>query len=190
MNDSKSENRLELDIQAVVQRAIAEFVQQDSVRREPALKAELQEERKRREALEKRLNLMAEENRKTREAAEQAERSAKIRSELQALGVTKIDLAYKAVQDEIQRTEDGRLVARRDQGDVSLREYLAEFVHENPEFLPARISGGTGIASGPRVSPTQAPVDIEHISPSMTKEAKERVRQEILRVASQNLRGM
>jgi hypothetical protein len=190
MSDSKSDNRLELDVQSLVQKAIAEFVQQDSLRREPALKAELQEERKRREALEKRLNLMAEENRKSREAAEQAERSTKIRSELQALGVTKVDLAFKAVQDGIQRTEDGRLVARNENGEVSIREYLAQFVNENPEFLPARISGGTGMVSGPRISPTQGPVDLESISPAMSKDDKERVRQEILRVTSQHLRGL
>jgi hypothetical protein len=41
--------------------------------------------------------------------------------------------------------------------------------------------------SGPAAASTS--VDIDRISPSMSKEELERVRQEILRVASQTLRG-
>ncbi len=188
MDDSKRQGEGDVDVQALVQRAISEYVRQDSSRREPALQAELQEERRKREALEKRLNQMAEENRKSRELAEQAERSSKIKGELQALGVSKVELAYKAVSDEIQRSEDGRLVARSENGEVSLREYLSSFVHENPEFLPARIPGGSGVTVGPRAQQGQAPVDMESISPTMTKEEKDRVRQEILRVTGHNHR--
>ncbi len=184
MDEPKDQSR-DLDIQGLVQRAIAEYVRQDTSKREPVLKAELIEERRRREALEKRLNVMAEENRKSREAADQAERSSKIRNELQALGVQKLEVAYKAVQDEIVRAEDGRLVARTENGEVGVREYLANFVHDNPEFLPARIPGGTGISGGSRALQPQAPVTLNMISPTMTAEERERVRQEILRVTSQ-----
>jgi hypothetical protein len=170
----------------LVQRAISEFVRQESSRQEPVLKTELQEERRKRESLEKRINVMAEENRKSREVAEQAERSSKIRAELHTLGVAKVDLAYRAVQEDIRRTEDGRLVARTDAGEVGLREYLSGFVHENPEFLPARIQGGTGVSGGSRTAQNHAPVDLDTISPTMSKEDRERVRQEILRVASQD----
>ena len=79
MDEHKDQSR-DLDIQGLVQRAIAEYVRQDTSKREPVLKAELIEERRRREALEKRLNVMAEENRKSREAADQAERSSKMRN--------------------------------------------------------------------------------------------------------------
>ena len=51
-----------------------------------------------------------------------------------------MDLAYKAVQDGIVRTEDGRLMARGENGEQSVSEYLTSFVQENPEFLPARIA--------------------------------------------------
>ncbi len=189
MEDSKTQNQADLDIQGLVQRAISEYVRQDSSRREPALKAELQDERRKREALEKRLNQMAEENRKSREVAELAERSSKIKSELQSLGVTKIDLAYKAVEDDIQRGEDGRLFARAEGGEMGIREYLTNFVHDNPEFLPARIPGGTGVVPGSRATQSHTPIDMESITPSMSKEDKERVRQEILRVTSGNLRS-
>ena len=134
-----------LDVQTIVQQAVDEYMRQDTVRREPAYKTELQEERRRREQLEKRVNELVEENRKSRGVADEAQRSSNIRAELQKLGVTKVDLAYKAVQDGIVRTDDGRLVARGEGGEQPLGDYLATFVQENPEFLPARIAGGTGM---------------------------------------------
>lgn len=178
-----------VNVQAIVQQAINEYIQQEGHRREPAYKAELQEEKRRREQLEKRMNELVEENRRSRAMAEAAQRDATIRTELQKLGVTKVELAYKAVQDEIVRTDDGRLVARGESGEQSVAEYLAGFVQENPEFLPARIAGGTGMTGMQKTTPQNAgAIDIDRISPSMTKEELERVRQEILRVASQSLR--
>src|ERR1035437_3856919 len=106
-----------VNVQAIVQEAINEYMRQDSVRREPAYKTELQEERKRREQLEKRLNEMGEENKKARAVADEAQRATAIRSELQRLGVVKVELAYKAVQDGIVRTEDGRVTARGEGGE-------------------------------------------------------------------------
>ena len=50
--------------------------------------------------------------------AEEAERSSAIRAELQRLGVAKVDLAFKAVQDGMSADEDGRLVARADSGEI------------------------------------------------------------------------
>ena len=171
------------DVQTIVQQAINEYMRQDTARLEPAYKTELQEERRRREQLERRLNEMADENKKARAMAEEVQRAGAIRSELQRLGVVKVDLAFKAVQDHISRTEDGRLTA----GGQPMSEYLTEFVQENPELLPARIAGGTGMTGTQRTSLNSA-VDLDKISPSMSKEDLERTRQEILRVASQSLR--
>jgi hypothetical protein len=182
----------EPDVQTIVQQAINEYMRQDSARREPAYKTELQEERRRREQLEKRLNEMSEENKKARAIADEAQRATAIRSELQRLGVVKVDLAYKAVQDDIVRTEDGRVMARGEnggQGERSLGEFLSGFVQENPEFLPARIAGGTGMTGTQKTPPASAGgIDLDKIGPSMSKEDLERARQEILRVASQSLR--
>src|SRR6201995_3281462 len=75
------------DVQAIVQQAINEYVRQDSAKREPAYKTELQEERRRREQLEKRLNELVEENKRSRALADEAQRNATIRTELQKLGV-------------------------------------------------------------------------------------------------------
>jgi hypothetical protein len=88
------------------------------------------------------------------------------------------------------RAEDGRLMARTDNGEHNLSEFLNSFVRENPEFLPARIAGGAGIHGSQRAAaPAAGTIDLDQISPSMSKEDLERVRQEILRVASQTLRG-
>ena len=122
--------------------------------------------------------------------AEEAERSSAIRAELQRLGVGKVELAYKAVKDDIARTEDGRLIGKTDGGDVGMKEYLANFVTSNPEFLPARISGGSGVAPSHKTSSSSSGgIDLEKIRPGMSAEDLERARQEIARIASQSFRG-
>jgi hypothetical protein len=176
------------DVQSVVRQAVAEFVQQQQAKSEPAYKAELEEERKRREELERRINALVEENKKARQQATEAERSSAIRAELQRLGVAKVDLAYKAVEDGVIWAPDGRLVAHGENGEVGVKDYLASFVAENPEFLPARIAGGTGMTATQKApAGNREPVDLDKIRPGMSKEEMERVRQEILRVATQTL---
>ncbi len=181
----------DVEVQSIVKQALQEFLQEQQSRSEPAYKTELLEERKRREQLERRLNEVEEESKRSRQAAEMAERGATIRAELQKLGVAKVDLAYRAVHDGVFRTEDGRLLAHSDEGEVPLKEYLSAFVSENPEFLPARIPGGSGITAAHK-APREGgdSVDIDGIRPGMSSEQMERARKEILRVASQNLRGL
>jgi hypothetical protein len=181
-----------IDVQSIVRQAIQEYVTAEQNKTAPAHVAELQEERRRREQLERRVNELVEENKRSRQAAAEAERSSAVRSELQRLGVSKIDLAYKAVQDGIVRAEDGRLVARTEGGELPVREYLTSFVSENPEFLPARIAGGTGITASLKAPAAgrEPSVDLEKIRPGMSPEEMQRVREEIVRVASQTLKGM
>jgi len=180
-----------IDIQAVVRQAVQEFVNNEQAKTEPAYKAELQEERKRREQMERRLNELVEENKRNRQMAEEAERGSAVRAELQRLGVAKIDLAFKAVQDGVARGADGRFIARGESGEVPLREYLTGFVNENPEFLPARIAGGTGMTSTLKApAPGEETIGIERIRPGMNANEMQRVREEIVRVASQTLKGL
>jgi len=153
------------DIRHLIQEAVREFVSLEQAKSEPAYKIELEEERRRREALERKMNELVEENRRSRIIAEEAERSTAVRAELQRLGVQKLDLAFRAVKDDIQRTEDGRLVAKTTNGEFSVKEYLSNFVNENPE-----LAGG---------------FDIDKIRPGMPKEDLERARQEISRIAQQ-----
>lgn len=178
------------ELRAIVRGVIEEFVQAQRDKAEPAYKAELVEERKRREHLESRVNELVQENTRTRQAAEEADRSSAIRAELHRLGVSKIDLAYRAVKDDIFRAEDGRLTARGSEGEMGVKDYLAHFVQENPELLPARISGGSGMAPAQKSSPSPVGFDLGRIRPGMNPEELERVRQEVARLASQTLKGM
>ena len=185
-----TKNDLAVDIASIVRSAVEEFARTEQKRAEPAYKVELLEERKRREALERRLNELVEENQKTRAAAEETERSATIRAELQKLGVAKVDLAFRAVKEEITRSEDGRLIARGGNGEVGLKDYLTQFVAENPELLPARMAGGSGAgAPSKTASGGGSGVSLDQIRPGMSPEELQRVREEISRVAAQTLRG-
>lgn len=131
---------------------------------------ELADERRKREGLEQKVNeLLA--------VTEAAERGASIRAELQKLGVAKIDLAFRAVKDDLQKS-----------GADEMREYLSKFVAENPELMPARMAGGSGASAGQR-SGSGGGIDMDKIRPGMSAEDMERVRQEIAWVASQALRG-
>jgi hypothetical protein len=175
-----------MDVTSIVRQALEEFANREQTKNEPAYKAELLEERRRREQLERRLNELVEENRRSKLIAEEAQSSSAIRAELQRLGVSKVDLAFRAVRDDIVRTEDGRLVARGEGGEMGVKDYLANFVTANPEFLPARISGGSGVTPGHK-APASGPVnvDIDRIRPGMSREEMDRVRQEIVRLVSQ-----
>jgi hypothetical protein len=180
-----------IDIQAIVKQAVQEFATYEQQKTEPAYKAELEEERKRRENLERKFTELVEENNRTRKAADEAERGSAIRAELQRLGVAKVDLAFKAVQEEVTRGQDGRLVARHESGEVPMKDYLAAFVKENPEFLPARIPGGTGMTATQKAPAGGSDtITLDRIRPGMSAEEMQRVREEIVRVASQTLRGV
>jgi hypothetical protein len=179
-----------VDVASIVRQAIEEFTQKEKTRNEPAYKAELQEERRRREQLERRLNELVEENTRSKQIAEEAQTSSAIRAELQRLGVSKVDLAFKAVRDDIVRAEDGRLVARGENGETTAKDHLAAFVAANPEFLPARISGGSGVTSSQKApAGGSGSVDLDRIKPGMSREEMDRVRQEIVRL-SQSKTGL
>ncbi|MCS7042134.1 MAG: hypothetical protein NZR01_05025 [Bryobacteraceae bacterium] len=177
------------EIRNVVRSVIEEYLDLQKRASEPAYKAELEEERKRREQLERRLNELIEENKRSRQMAEESDRHAQIRSELQRLGVSKIDLAFKIVKDDIVRAPDGSLVAKTPEGEKNFREYLSSFVHENPEFLPARIAGGSGVVSPPKTASGVGVIDLEKIRPGMSREELQRIREQISQVALQSLKG-
>ena len=74
---------------------------------------------------------------------------------------------------------------------MAAREYLTQFVGENPELLPARMSGGSGAGRGSKIEgPGNPGVDLDRIKPGMSEEELQRVRREISRVASQSLGGL
>ncbi len=186
MNENNHENQL----RSLIGQVIAEYLDTERTRAEPVLKTELVEERKRREQLERRVNELIEENAKSRAAAEEAERQAAIRSELQRHGILKLDLGFKALKDDIHRADDGRLVGRNSSGEMELKDYISQFVRENPELLPARNVGGSGSGVTQRhAGPSGSGLDLDSIKPGMSREDLESMRREIARIASQTLRG-
>lgn len=177
------------EIRQAVEEAIEQYMRKAAEEKEPALKAELGEERHRREHLEKRLNELVEENSRHRKMAEQAERHAAIKAELQQLGVKKVDLAFRVIKDEILRGEDGQLYGRAEQGNVGLKEFLTGFIADNPEFLPARMAGGSGASGGARQETEAGSFDLGRIRPGMSAEERERARREIARIAGKEVAG-
>src|SRR5258708_35844444 len=79
-----------VDVTSIVRQAIEEFTQRDRARNEPAYKAELQEERRRREQLERRLNELVEEHKRSRQIAEEAQTSSALRAHVQQRRVAKV----------------------------------------------------------------------------------------------------
>lgn len=184
--------REEMDSPGTLTRIIEEAIQKAYAQRDPetsGLRSELAQERKKREQLEKRLNELVEENRRSKDLAEQTERWAAVKAELQQLGVSKVELAFRAVKEEVVRGEDGRLYGRGEDGALApVREHLTQWVAANPEFKPARIAGGAGASPGH--SPTSAGhFEMERIRPGMSAEELERARAEVARVAAQALGG-
>src|SRR5258708_34623899 len=117
------------DIREIVQAVVQEFMPQQT---------ELEEERRRRESLEQRVNELIAENQKSQAKAQEADRSAAVRAELQRNGVAKLDLAYRAIKDQIQGGE----------GDAGRRACVDRFAKENPARLPARLPCGDGACVG------------------------------------------
>jgi hypothetical protein len=185
---ARREPNAEQDVRGMIRNVIEEFLTTERRKAEPAYKAELVEERRRREQLERQVNQLVEENQKAKKFAEESDRNAQIRSELQRLGVTKVELAHKAVKDDIQRTPEGALVARTAEGELPVKEYLMKFVQENPEFLPARIAGGSGMTTPPRSS-VGSGIELESIRPGMSPDEMQRVREQIAQVALQTWKG-
>ena len=177
-------------LRAVIRSVIDEFMQAEQVKTEPAYKTELIEERKRREQLEQRVNELIGENKRNKHLAEEADKQSVVRAELQRLGVAKLDLAFRAIRDDVRRKEDGRMVAKSDHGELPLREYLEQFVNDNPELLPARIAGGSGMEPVDRNGPAQRGIDLDKIRPGMDPEELDRVRKEISRIAAQSMHGI
>ena len=93
------------------------------------------------------------------------------------------------MRDEITRGEDGSLTVKSPDGERPMREHLASFVEQNPEFLPARISGGSGVSGPQRGGQMNTALDLERIRPGMSPEDLQRVREQVSQLALQSLRG-
>ncbi len=187
MNDSKSSDANPEsgagNLKRLIEDVVREFHTAQVKQQEPVYRAELAEERRQREEMERQLRDLVEENRRAKERAEQVETASFIKSELQKLGVTKIELAFRAIKDDVQKDATGRYSARSTKGALPIEEYLKHFVEENPELLPARNVSGTGGQAVSRRPNNNVGLELESIRPGMSQEELAKVRQEIARVA-------
>jgi hypothetical protein len=164
---------------------IGEYMRQREDQQDSDLQAMLGEERRKRESVERQLSELSEENRRTRRQYEQTDRVSRIQSCLQELGVRKVPLALRLVKDEIARGEDGELYAEVKGAQVPYREYLEDFVAENPEFLPPRIAGGSGASGGERGEMRGGGIDLNSIRPGMSREELADAWKEVARLAGE-----
>ena len=81
------------------------------------------------------------------------------------------------------------LMARTAEGEKPMRDHLTAFVEQNPEFLPARISGGSGVSGPQKPAQMKFAVDLERIKPGMNQEELQHVREQVSQLALQSLRG-
>ena len=176
------------DIRSMMQAVIEEFVKAEQIKAEPAYKAELVEERKRRESLEQRVNELVAEN-------------ERIASEGGGSGAERGDPGGAAEagggedRPGVQGGE-GRDSARGGRAAAGARTDRSCGIIWRSSW--ARIRSccrrgwreGRARAAGQRSVAEAGAVDLDKIRPGMSAEERERVRQEIARVASQTLRGV
>jgi hypothetical protein len=163
---------------------IGEYMRQREDQQDSDVQGMLAEERRKRENLERQLSELGEENRRTRRQSEQTDRVSRIQSCLQELGVRKVPLALRLVKDEIVRGDDGELYAEVKGSRVPYRDYLEDFVAENPEFLPPRIAGGSGASGGAGGEMRSGGIDLNSIRPGMSREELAEAWKEVARLAS------
>ena len=184
LEDRGNEFMSDEEIRAIVRAAMEEYVQREQVRREELSKSQA-DEQQRRDSLQRQLDELTNERNVLKSRTDDAERNLAVRGELQRLGVRNVELAYRAVKDEIRRGEDGHF---KGAGGEELAAFLSKFTRENPELLPARVAGGSGASAPEKVA--TGTLDLDKLRPGMNPEELERMRQEIARVASQTMRGL
>ena len=173
------------ELDALMRKTVREFTRQTSEQEESALTVKLNDERRRRESLERQLNDVREESRRGRQQAELMDRQSQIRESLQGLGVRKADLALKLVKDDIFRAEDGDLYADVAGQQTPYREYLRQFVADNPELLPPRIAGGAGAVGASDGEISSAGFDLDRIHPGMSQADSAHAWREVARLTGQ-----
>jgi len=188
-DEREAEARREGGDPEAVRRAIQEYMSHSGEAKTPDWKSKAAEEQRRRRDLERRLNELKEEHRRTRQQAEQSERFSVVRDALRELGVKKVDLAFRLVKDDIFRGEDGELYADTGGAQTPVDEYLKRFVAENPEFLPPRIAGGSGARGAEQSELSTAGFELERIRPGMSREETAQAWKEVARLAGLNLKS-
>ena len=158
----------------------AEEVAGDS--KESRYREQLEKEQRERQRLQQQLEEMQAENRRQRKQADEAERLGLIREGLEARGVAKTKLALRLVKDDVARDEEGQLYASYEGSRIPVGEYLDRFLADNPEFLPPRIAGGSGVSGRGSRELGSSGIDLESIQPGMSRDETRAAWKEVARL--------
>jgi hypothetical protein len=150
--------------------------------KERRYREEFEKERRERRQLQQQFEEMQAENRRQRKQADEVERLDLIREGLEARGVAKTKLALRLMKDDVSRDGEGQLCGSYEGSRMALGAYPDRFLADNPEFLPPRITGGSGV-SGRGVRELGASgVDLESIQPGMSREETRAAWKEVARL--------
>lgn len=139
------------------------------------------------EALKQALAASREEAEELKSEASRLRKDHFLRQALSSMGVENLDLAVKAVREDIVEAGDRKWMATGEGGEVPAQEYLTEFLKKNRELLPARRLQGGGMPAS-RVE-SGGSVDLEEIRPGMDAMTLKKVRDAIGRAMGVSPRG-
>jgi hypothetical protein len=131
----------------------------------------------------KRVRALEEQLREVGARAEAAEKRELIRETLRRSGVQNVELAYRAIRDDVVKSTDGKWIARDESGERAVADYVRQFLDSNPELLPARVAGGSGSSSA-KTGESGGGYDLNAIRPGMDPAELSRVRSEVARLIS------
>lgn len=111
-----------------------------------------------------------------------------LKEQIRSLGVRNVDLAFRAVRDDVEQAENGAWMAVQNGERVPALQYLQEFVAQNPELIPARIAGGSGVPSRP--GEYREECDLDQIRPGMDPASLRRAKEAVVRIIAQSKRSL
>ena len=185
MDDTSTEGT---EIRFLIRGVIEEFVRAEQVKSEPAYKAELIDERRRREELETRVNEFVKENQRTRQVADER------RKYVDSYGATTtgrrqsrsgLPRGERRCQTQRRRTAGWS----RGSGRGSTARLSRADSYRRIQNSCRLASPGVGHGVGNESAGGTVRSDLDKIRPGMSEEELTKVRQEISRVANQAMRG-
>lgn len=116
------------------------------------------------------------------------DREVFLRDQIRALGVRNVDLAYRAVREDVSKDQDGVWTAEVDGTKVPATQFLKQFIARNPDLIPARMISGSGAPS--RAEETDHECDLDQIRPGMDPASMRRAREAVVRIIAQTKRSL
>ena len=111
-----------------------------------------------------------------------------LREQIRSLGVRNVDLAYRAVREDVHKDQDGSWIAEVGGATVPATQFLKQFIARNPDLIPARMILGSGAPS--RTEEADHECDLDQIRPGMDPASMRRAREAVVRIIAQTKRSL